>query len=206
MNGPDMLLHEGEDRRTALAHELKKAQEALQGSEDARLAGEQKLAEVQERLDSTHRAAKLAVAIANVRAGYARNFMEPERLGAVWYAAYRVRVVGERTAASLPLWEDLSPQDRAEITLIATDVQTAYESMLNERSSTVDQVTEGILTEGDELAVAIRQLSMIAEGGRVLWNAFININRKLRAEGFDFLPPGVIVHGVQPSAHPHRPE
>jgi len=205
MNGSDMLLQEGEDRRTAIAQELKKVQEALQGSEAARLAGEQKLAEVQERLDNTHRAAKLAVAIANVRSGYAREFMDSQRLAKVWYAAYRVRVAGNGMPAGL-LWEDLSAQDRAEINLIAADVQTAFESMLNERSGTVDQVTEGILAEGDELATAIRQLAAVADGARTLWDTFVKVNRVLHVEGFDFLPPGVIVHGAQPSAHPHRPE
>lgn len=190
---------------TSVLSQVRRLQKSLKGSEEARLAGEQKLAGLQTRLDNEHRAAKLAVAIANIRSGYAQEFISAARLARVWYASYRIRVAENGMPSGLP-WEDLSEQDRAEIMLIATDVQKAYESMLNERSGIVDQMTEGILGDGDELATAIRQLALIAEGGKAVWDLFVKINRTLALEGFSFLPPGTIVHGATPSVRPHRPD
>lgn len=112
-------------KRTSGVHEAKRllAEQALKGSEEARLATEKKLAlaeeqstvwktrlvEETERLREylknereagiqTRQAAGVAVAMATLRSARAREFMEPENLAKVWYDKYREDVI--RTAAA----------------------------------------------------------------------------------------------------------
>lgn len=181
----------------------------LQESEDRRKAVEQKLAEVEGQLqqalaqrEAEHNAARLSIAIANLRAGHLRKFLEPKNLAQEWYKAYRTHYV-ERGMPT-KLWEDLSQPERAEIIAIATEVTSVNDKMQAMQDKKVDETLQDLMQEGDELSSAIHRLIILTEGGRTIWDTVVSVVRAMSAAGVDILPRGTIVHGV--STSPHRPE
>lgn len=253
--GVDMLLQEADDRRKAAAA-------ALKGSEQARLAGEQKLSALQGQMDAVivgfaelfpqggwktgehpelgdmteefassvltkvkqlvasisqqqeqmrkllrdreteHNAARLSVAVANLRAGHLRKFLEPENLAEQWYAAYRAYNVSHGVPTKQ--WQDLTSSERVEIIVIARTLSQACDEKLAQQDQETDEMVQSLLDDGDELSTAIQRLTVITDGVKMIWGSVSSVIRAMSAAGVNILPPGTIVHGV--STSPHRPE
>lgn len=180
--------------------------EALKGSEEARLAGEKKLAEVQEEMAEVRRAAALAIAVASLRVVRYRDLLSPERLAETWYTAYREFYLAKGQPQRN--WEELTGEQRSEVVAIAARVHGATAEYDRNADVELEKVGEMITGQGDELAEAMKKLIAITQSLQAVWNAGILPGiRMLHNVGIDILPPGTIVHGVSiPSQRPHRPE
>lgn len=153
--------------------------------------------------EETRRAAMVAIGLANLRSAHLRDFLKSEHMARAWYKAYNEYYVN-RGQPTVP-WDKLTPGHQNEIKSIAEIAWFYIDRETSAKAEGVDEISKGMLEEGDSLARALEQLAVFTTVSRAVWdNAVVPFIRSLSAAGINILPPGTIVHGV--STSPHRPE
>jgi len=192
---------------SSVLSQVRHLQEALKGAEEARLAGEKKLAEVQGILDETRQAAGVAIAMQTMRAATARGFLDAEVMAAAWFDSYCDYWNAKGNPSQVGKWSDLNVDGQAELIAIAERVRAKFDAMHESKMNDLDGIAAELLAEGDVIYNLVQRMDEFAVLLRNVWSdVLLPTIRRLHALGIDFIPPGTIVHGVTASNHPHRPD
>lgn len=193
-----------EELAPAILSKISNLNALLKASEEARLAGEQKLAAVQQQEKDTRAAARVAIASAVARNRALREFMEPDSFARLVTDATKQQY---ESADSLPEWDDLPEQTQKNVIAVCVQLQEQQAQAEDEAAKALDKIAEEIMDEGEELVTALRKIAEIKTILQAFWDHGVLdlLVRPASRIGMDFLPPGTIVHNAHPSVTPHRP-